>query len=392
MVKKGVNMEGVKSLNKKSILNYLRIHGANSRKVIAQNLNLTTAALSILTNELINEGLILELGELAEGKVGRKQVLLDLSPSAKYSLGLEISKGKVNFSILDFKANLVFKKGWNITALTEEKLDEILEFIKLTLANEKFDVLGLGILISGYIYENTHWNIYIPDLKDRVEAKLNIPVTIKNNMRGLVQSELYGDKDPRSFWLLKYGPGVGSSIVLDGEVIPGINKRAGEIGHIILSGGESRCEICGQTGCLESEISFENLLSKMGYSLSEKNSNESDFSFLKRVTSPKNEKIIYEALTKLAEAVAIGYTILDTGNILLAGEIFAEKEYYDHFIQEIVKRNRMLSDENINLMAGYSSKMTKAASLMVLEDFFKKNHDISMISLNRVIPTLCVNF
>lgn len=373
MLKKGVNMEGVKSLNKKSILNYLKTYGANSRKIIAQNLNLTTASLSILTNELISEGLVVELGELSEGKVGRKQILLTLSPTAKYSLGLEISKGNIMFTILDLSTNLILKKNWDIESLTEEKLDKILYFIKDILKSRKYEVLGLGVLISGYIYENSLWNINIPNLKNYIEDYLEIPVIIKNNMRGLVASELYGDKFLRSFWLLKYGPGVGSSIVMDGKIISGINNRAGEIGHIVLSEGEHKCEVCGQIGCLESDISFERILIKMGYNLSQKKINESDFSFLKRVKTKENEWIIYQSLDKLIEAVAIGYTILDSGHIILAGEIFAESDYYNYFVEKLTKKSKILFKNNISLMIGYNLKKIKASGILILNEFFDGN-------------------
>ncbi|MGL5099346.1 MAG: ROK family protein [Fusobacteriaceae bacterium] len=374
MVKKGVNMEGVKTLNKKSILNYLKTHGTNSRKTIAKNLNLTTAALSILTNELILEGLIVELGQVSEGKVGRKQIILDISPNAKSSLGLEISKGRITFTILDLKSNVISKKKWYIEeSLKEEKLDEILVFIKKTIKDHKYPVLGLGILISGYIYENTHWNIDIPDLKNYVETHLNIPVIIKNNMRGLVASELYDDTETRSFWLLKYGPGVGSSIVMEGNIVSGVNRRAGEIGHIILSGGENKCGICNQNGCLESEVSFEKIASRMGYRLADKRVDEIDFSFIQRITKPENEFVIYEALNKLAEAVAIGYRILDTGSIILAGDIFEKKHYYEYFIEKLTERNRMLSEKNISSMKGYQHKRAKAPGILILNEFFHGN-------------------
>ncbi|MGL5427309.1 MAG: winged helix-turn-helix domain-containing protein, partial [Cetobacterium sp.] len=72
---KGMNMENVKSNNKVAILSYLNKNGQSSRKKIAEGLKLTTATLTVLVNELIEEGVVIELGALTEGKVGRKQIL-----------------------------------------------------------------------------------------------------------------------------------------------------------------------------------------------------------------------------------------------------------------------------------------------------------------------------
>ena len=93
-VGKGINMEAVRDSNRKAVLSYLNMYGASSRKKIAEDLKLTTATLSIITNELINNNMVLELGEVQEKKVGRKKILIDLNEKARYSLGLEIQKEK----------------------------------------------------------------------------------------------------------------------------------------------------------------------------------------------------------------------------------------------------------------------------------------------------------
>lgn len=57
----GKNMATVKLQNRQSILNILRNFGAISRADIAKKLNLTPAAITIIVNEMVREGIIKEL-------------------------------------------------------------------------------------------------------------------------------------------------------------------------------------------------------------------------------------------------------------------------------------------------------------------------------------------
>ena len=121
VTEKGMNMEGVRSSNRGAVLSYLNTYGASSRKRIAESLKLTTATLSIITNELIKNEMVIELGEVTENKVGRKKILVDINAKAGYALGLEIQNKKIIFVISDLKANVVHEQEWNIQQELQEK-------------------------------------------------------------------------------------------------------------------------------------------------------------------------------------------------------------------------------------------------------------------------------
>ena len=55
-------------------------------------------------------------------------------------------------------------------------------------------------------------------------------------------------------FMLKWGPGVGSALILDGEVYYGSGHNAGEIGHMTVDQGGKLCR-CGRRGCLETVVS-----------------------------------------------------------------------------------------------------------------------------------------
>ena len=103
----GMNMENLKKNNKIAILSYLNRNGKSSRKKIAEGLNLTTATLTILTNELIEEGIVKELGALTEGKVGRKQILIDIDKNSKFAIGIEISRNNIYYNLINLKTEII---------------------------------------------------------------------------------------------------------------------------------------------------------------------------------------------------------------------------------------------------------------------------------------------
>ena len=373
-VGKGINMEAVRDSNRKAVLSYLNMYGASSRKKIAEDLKLTTATLSIITNELINNNMVLELGEVQEKKVGRKKILIDLNEKARYSLGLEIQKRKIIFVITDLKANIIFEKEWVITG--EFKLNDFLKI--LNFINEKIEdirniVLGIGILVQGEIQDNKALNCPIPDVFEIVEKYLGIKAIIENNMTGLVVSELYFREQHNNFWVLKYGPGVGTSVVINGKILYGENNKPAEFGHIPLIDKENGyfCPICKKRGCLESEIHFDRMVEELESKGHIKKKDESDVKFIERVCKKGGEEILEKNLDIIAKYFSIISWTIPVNELILTGEIFSNESILSYFLKKIEEQKISIKKENVHYMKDYSHKKKIAGCLLILKDFFK---------------------
>ncbi|MBW7457444.1 ROK family protein, partial [Paenibacillus sepulcri] len=61
--------------------------------------------------------------------------------------------------------------------------------------------------------------------------------------------------------LLGFGNGVGSALILEGEIYRGETNSAGEIGHTTIDPSGMMCE-CGKAGCLQTYINISSLLSE----------------------------------------------------------------------------------------------------------------------------------
>lgn len=82
--------------------------------------------------------------------------------------------------------------------------------------------------------------------------ELNLPVILENdaNAAAIGENWLGASKGFQSSICVTLGTGVGGGIVLNGQILRGIDGTAGEIGHICVEPSGAPCG-CGSRGCVE---------------------------------------------------------------------------------------------------------------------------------------------
>lgn len=321
MRKAGINMEQVKRENRSLIIKCINNNGPLSRKDIAAQTGLTAASVTQITTSLIEEGFLFELGSVPEstGLAGRKKVLLDINPDMGYICAVSIEIEVTTIAICDMKGNLVFKKdGSSYLIQLETEKNEAFPgkiahecstiFSTLPVSSRK-KIKCLSISVPG-IVDRDHgisvhaygiWNKEVP-VRDifAKELSLNIPVIIENNVDAFATAEiLFGaGKKYDSLLVIKWGPGVGSTIVVDSMVYQGRHGKSAELGHFIVEKNGRQCS-CGRKGCLETYLSA-SALSK---------------------ASPKE----YEAAMDLfARSIVNTCTIIAPNRVILTGSLFKD--------------------------------------------------------------------
>lgn len=88
------------------------------------------------------------------------------------------------------------------------------------------------------------------------EEKLGIPTALTNDANAAAIGEMaYGAaRGLKDFIMITLGTGVGSGIVINGQLVYGHDGFAGELGHVIVN-PEGRACGCGRKGCLETYCS-----------------------------------------------------------------------------------------------------------------------------------------
>ncbi|MCJ7659817.1 MAG: ROK family transcriptional regulator [Anaerolineales bacterium] len=268
----GSNINLVKSHNTRAILLSLLQEGPISRVELAEKHSLSNTTITNITFELLEQGIIIEERVEAPEKrrrVGRPRRMLRLVPSARYAIGVHIGVGLFRVAITNLFAEIIYNEiaTFDLTTPPEEVVKDIVRMIELAIelsAIERERVIGVGVGASGLVNFEEGINVLAPRLgwenvpiQHLMETHLDLPVCVDNNVRTMALAEaFFGDGQGVGVLAFVYGRiGVGSGIVVNGQVFRGSGAGAGEIGHttIIPTGGEI-CT-CGNTGCLETILS-----------------------------------------------------------------------------------------------------------------------------------------
>jgi len=268
----GSNINLVKSHNIRAILLSLLRDGQVSRVELAEKLSLSNTTITNLTSELLDQGIIVE--ERVETpekprRVGRPRRMLALVPSARYAIGVHIGVGLFRVAITDLCAEIIYNEieTFELTTPPEDVINEIVRVIEQTIKScdvERERVIGVGVGAPGLVNYEKGINVLAPRLgwenvpiQHIVENQLDLPVCVDNNVRTMALAEaFFGDGRGVGVLTFVYGRiGVGSGIVVNGQVFRGSAAGAGEIGHtIVIPEGGDICT-CGSTGCLETLLS-----------------------------------------------------------------------------------------------------------------------------------------
>jgi glucokinase len=130
--------------------------------------------------------------------------------------------------------------------------------------NLPIKIIGIGIgAPNGNYYRGTienapnlNWKGIIPFVDKLQEFYPGIPIVLTNDANAAAIGEMiYGAaKDMKDFIMITLGTGLGSGIVVDGNVVYGNDGFAGELGHMNVKHNGRECG-CGNKGCLETYVS-----------------------------------------------------------------------------------------------------------------------------------------
>lgn len=184
-----------------------------------------------------------------------------------YVVGIDIGGTNTVFGIVDARGTIVASSSIKTGAYAqiEEYVDAVCQnLLPLIVANGGVDkVKGIGIgAPNGNFYSGTiefapnlPWKGVIP-LAAMFEERLGIPTALTNDANAAAIGEMtYGAaRGMKDFIMITLGTGVGSGIVVNGQLVYGHDGFAGELGHVIARRDGRMCG-CGRKGCLETYCS-----------------------------------------------------------------------------------------------------------------------------------------
>lgn len=257
------SFQWMKSLNKSIILNIIRLHGPISRAEIAKLTKLTPPTVTNIVGELLDSKLVVE-SDLGESTGGRKPIMLRISSSAFYVIGVDAGAKRVKAVTATLDGNVVQQvvEKYQTTATVEEFLATVKKaVVKVKEATKAAagSFLGIGVGMHGLVDPEQGLSIFAPHLnlhdipiKAFLEKELNLPVEIDNDVRALALAESWFGQGQgiANFIVVNVGTGVGAGIILDHQLYHGTSFTAGEMGHTTIDVNGPKCS-CGNYGCVE---------------------------------------------------------------------------------------------------------------------------------------------
>jgi len=227
----------------------------------------------------------------------------------------------------------------------------------------KLAAIGIGAPNANYhrgtikLAPNLAWKGIVP-IAELIKKKVDVAVAITNDAKAAAIGEMLfgGAKKMKNFIILTLGTGLGSGIVINGEVLYGHTGFAGELGHTTIVPGGRDCG-CGRQGCFETYGSASglvrtvfNLLSEMKEESTLRDIPPSQLtSKMIADAAAENDPIALEALDYTAEMIAFGIAnaigfsspeaVFLFGGLAQAGELLFSpiREYVNQKVMPVYK-------------------------------------------------------
>lgn len=326
------NPEQTRILNRSLILRQLSCEDPLSRIDIAKALDLSKMTVSVIISDLINEGLVDEIGEgEAARSGGRKPILLALSRKT-YVLGFDV--GETNTSVL--LSNLRSKTIDETTVPTsrDKTVQRIVRQLK-DLANEILErndvdnktLLGIGVSTAGLIDKQDGHILFSPDFnwkdipfRSHLEEAMGLPVVIDNCTRvmALGETRYGGAKESESLLFVNVGHGIGSALLVNGRIY----EKNSEFGHVRATSRPVLCD-CGKNGCLEA-VASGHAIEKMNY---EQNGSKGNWITAKELADAANQgdesavKLFRDAGRYLGRSISVAVNLFNPDKVIIGGGV-----------------------------------------------------------------------
>jgi len=272
-----------REINRQIALNLIRAHQPISRADLARLMNVRRGVASLLVSELLDEGLIFEgaVGE-AVGR-GRRPTFLYIDSRQRCVVGVDVRATRTYIMLTDLMGHQLgavssFQTNKDVDVLIQDlarRVKQVLVDYKEVGACE-----GVGVVVPGMVDLAAGRVVHAPtlswrdvNLREPLAAAIGIPVQIENSGKACALAQLWATRSDvvtsGNSVFVSVSDGVGTGIVINGELMRGRHNTAGEFGHVPLSIDGPRCS-CGATGCWEAYVSNLATLSRyFGRDLSE---------------------------------------------------------------------------------------------------------------------------
>lgn len=267
----------LKKIHAKDILNYLKNHKSCTKKVMAEELNLSFATISKICNEMREKQYLVEnvLDDITA--VGRNPKEISLKYDNLLCLCLDLTKsGVIKTAVIDYGMQIIksetfeYNPDCSIYEIVEQCKRIYEDYILKNFTRNQ--IIGVGVAVPGIFEKQTH-NI----VSSEIEIFNNQP--LKAMLTETFGKTVYIDNESNLCALSKYleeytasnrenviyifaDEGLGIGVTTSGKLVRGSSGYAPEICHMPIGNMSMKCHLCSCMGCVETDLRIHGYVEK----------------------------------------------------------------------------------------------------------------------------------
>lgn len=252
----------LREANRARIVDAIKKHGGLTQVELAGATGLSPATVSNIVKELSLSGVLHTTQSI---RSGRRAQHVTLAHALGLVVGVHFSTRHLRVALADVAHTVVAEN--HMPLAKDHRADNELDKVALLLADmldsvgaSRDDVLAIGVALPAPLDRATGtiarsgimrgWDGVT--IADALQRRVKQPVLVDNaaNLSALAESRLGAGRGKRTTITLDVGDGIGSGLMLNGQLFRGTNGAAGEFGHTTIRENGPLCR-CGNRGCLE---------------------------------------------------------------------------------------------------------------------------------------------
>ena len=274
----------------------------------------------------------------------------------KYVIGIDVGGTNIKMGLVSAKAKVIDRSEFATRSFARDRKELIRQIageIKRLMDKNglaRNDVQGIGIGLPGLIDTPNGIVRFLPNipgwrnvpLKKKLEKKLGIPVYLENDVNLITLGEWrYGaGRGVKNMVCMTLGTGVGSGLILDGQLYRGPGFAAGELGHMPLNEHGDACG-CGGYGCLETYVGNKRLVA-----LAQKMTRKKDVSLEEMYTLAKKGNAVAlkfweQTATHIGNNLVGVVNLLNPERIVIGGGVSNNHEFLFKTIYAVIQKRAM---------------------------------------------------
>jgi predicted NBD/HSP70 family sugar kinase len=383
--------QGTKEQNRNLVLKTIFEHESISRAEIARITSLTRTTVSDIVADLLEEGLVSEIG-VGPSRGGKSPILLSLVEDSRYLIGVDLANSQFHGAVVNLRGKIRARVSLPVNNPSgEEALGLVYDVLDQLMQAAYQPIVGIGVCTPGLVNTskglvlnavNLDWED-LP-LAHLLQDRYQLPVYVLNDSQATVMGEYtYGENHSSgsNLVVINARQGIGAGIVINGQLFQGDGGGAGEIGHIIAVLEDGQLCRCNKRGCLETVASSQALVrqarllagqpgSLLPHAPQEINLDSIDQAF--HHDDPQVRRLVLETARYMGLAIASLVGTLNIQEIVLVGDMTRFGPSWLDVIQETVSQNslsRLARDTRVEISKLNGNATILGASAMLANNY-----------------------